>query len=381
MSASRTKLIELIKYYKLDFRFSHWHEHLFMAEQGLYPDSFCEILLDDARADGEKIEKTGYWPDQPPLTVNELYPNGKPDIEIGSTVETNLRFGIRFKDRPRNILMSGGSGSGKTICSYNIITNVDKVNQTQPDNPTLFVIIDIKPSYLELIDMLSSPVVALSAINNAKIGLNGPENIAPYIWIGQISLSIAGRLKLISSRTGLTSIIAALLLIMNPGLKEQDLKDPSVSKHLTYPPLGIVLKAIRHNKKIADAFFSKATYTQSLIGALEGLLQDSGDLFDCCNGLDVNDIIRQKKHLIFNVSTFLDYVTHIVTDLCINQVMIKRMAENYKTNHTDLIYLLDECDLLLESDVSNFPGMSPLDRLHRFGREMGLMSCVCVSGL
>ena len=96
--------------------------------------------------------------------------------------------------------------------------------------------------------------------------LNGPENVAPYIWIGQISLSIAGRLKLISSRTGLTSIIAALLLIMNPGLKEQDLKDPSVSKHLTYPPLGIVLKAIRHNKKIADVFFSKATYTQSLIG-------------------------------------------------------------------------------------------------------------------
>ena len=255
MSASRTKLIDFIKFYKLDFRFAHWNEHLFMAEQGLYPDSFCEILLDDARADGETVERSGNRLDMSP-TKDELYAEGKPDIEIGNLLESDKqRFGIRFKDRPRNILISGGCGSGKTICSYSIVTNIDKINQTQPDNPTLFVIIDIKPSYLELIDMLSGPVVVLSAINNAKVGLNGPENVAPYIWIGQISLSIAGRLKLISSRTGLTSIIAALLLIMNPGLKEQDLKDPSVSKHLTYPPLGIVLKAIRHNKKIADVFF------------------------------------------------------------------------------------------------------------------------------
>jgi hypothetical protein len=46
------------------------------------------------------------------------------------------------------------------------------------------------------------------------------------------------------------------------------------------------------------------------------------------------------------------------------------------------VFLIDECDLLLESDVSSFKvGMSPLDRLHRLGRELGVMSVISISGI
>lgn len=128
-------------------------------------------------------------------------------------------------------------------------------------------------------------------------------------------------------------------------------------------------------------FSSKANYSQSLSQSLDGLLQDSGELLSCCNGLDINDVIEQKKHCIINVSSLPAYVIHVITDICVLQLLVKRQAENYKTDHTDVVFILDESDLLLESDVSNFADLSPLDRLFRLGREMGLMSCVSLSGI
>lgn len=373
---AKDELIKIIKFFKLDFRFTHWREHLFMAEQGAYSDDICDMLLPEARVDAESVEKSGNFLDIPPNQENL----GTPDIEIGGIAESDgQRFGIKYLDRPRNCLIISGAGGGKTVCARALCINVDKNNQTQSANPTLLFIIDIKPDYLDLKHKLIGDTVILSVVNNAKIGLNGPENVSPFIWIGQISLSLAGRLGLIKSRTGLAAIIIYLLLAMNPGLKKQDLNNPGVSIHLKWPTLKTILKAAQ-NPKLSDIFFSKASYTESLIGALEGLLWDSGTIFDCCNGIDMNSIIAQKKHVILNVSTLPSYITHIITDIFINQVLIKRMAENYKTSHTDLIFVLDESDLLLASDVSNFPDLSPLDRLHRLGREMGIMSCVCVSG-
>jgi hypothetical protein len=39
------------------------------------------------------------------------YAEGRPDIELGTLIEADppLRCGIRFKDRPRNLLVMGGA--------------------------------------------------------------------------------------------------------------------------------------------------------------------------------------------------------------------------------------------------------------------------------
>ena len=375
---SRTELIKIIKYYQLDFRFSHWKEHLFMAEQKIYSDDFCDVLLDEARFDGEKIGESGNWLYRPP-TVDEL---GNPDIDLGNLIELEQqRFGIKFLDRPRNCLILGGAGSGKTVCTRNICINVDKLNQKQKGNPTLLCIIDQKSDYAgDFKDNIIGETSIFSVIKNLKFGLNGPKNVPPYIWIGQVSISLAGRLGLITSRTCLTSIIATLLPLLNKGLNRKDLNDPSVSSDLIWPSLETILK-ITQEKKIMEIFSSKAVYSQSLSQSLEGLLQDSGELFNCCNGLDINDIFQKQRHCIIHTLNLPAYVTHIITDICINQVLVKRIAENYKTDHTDIIFVLDECDLLLGSDISNFPDLSPLDKLFRLGREMGVMSIVNISGI
>ena len=101
---SRAELIKIIRYYQLDFRFPYWKEHLFAAEQGMYSDDFCEILLDEARLDGEEVENFGNFLWRPPIG-QELNANGKPDIEIGRLKESEQqRFGLKFSDRSRKML-------------------------------------------------------------------------------------------------------------------------------------------------------------------------------------------------------------------------------------------------------------------------------------
>ena len=353
-----------------------------MAEEGLYSDDFCEMLIPEARDDAEKIEDQGNFLWRPP-DPDEHYAEGKPDIELGNLIEgEQQRLGTRFKDRPRNLLVLGGAGAGKTVTCRNICINIDRLNQSDPDNPTLLTIVDPKSDYGFLKNQLQGPVKTYSPQHNLKLGLNGPVNVPPNVWIGQLTMSLAARLGLIISRTCLAAIIAWLLVALNRGLHKHDLQDPSVGKGLIWPPLQMVLDVAK-KREILNIFSSKADYGKTLIQTLEGLILDSGNLFDCCNGLDINtEIIQEKHHCIFNVSNVPSYIIHFICDTIINQVMVPKLFNNYKCDRTDEVFLIDECDLLVDSDRASFPdGLSPLDKLHRLGRELGLMSIISISGM
>jgi len=342
------------------------------------------MLLPQARHDAKVIEDQGNFLWRPPEET-ELYAEGIPDIELGTLIEADplLRCGIRFKDRPRNLLVVGGAGGGKSVLCRKICVEIDLLNQRYPKRKiTLLIIIDPKSEYGDLKFKLKGKVKIYSPHYNLRIGLNGPDDVPPSVWIGQLTMSIAARIGLIVSRTCLAAIIMRLLVSLNPGLHIKDLEDASVAKDLTWPPLKIVLE-IAKKKEILEVYSSKGDYGKTLIQALDGLLYDSGSLFDCCNGLDINkEIIEAKSHCIFNVSNTPSYITHLITDIAINQVMVRKLYLNYKCDHTDEIFLIDECDLLVESDVAHFSdGMSPLDKLHRLGRELGLMSIVSISGI
>ena len=41
MGRYRNELINIIRRYRLDFRFLHWRQHLFMAEEGKYSEGLC----------------------------------------------------------------------------------------------------------------------------------------------------------------------------------------------------------------------------------------------------------------------------------------------------------------------------------------------------
>jgi Cdc6-like AAA superfamily ATPase len=74
-------------------------------------------------------------------TRDQLYADGMPDVEVGSLDEDEqLRFGIKFLDRPRHILAAGATGSGKTTLFRTLIMEVNKLNEKRreqthkPDN-------------------------------------------------------------------------------------------------------------------------------------------------------------------------------------------------------------------------------------------------------
>lgn len=377
---ARTTLLRIIKGYQLDFRFPKWRETFFCITQGIYSDDFCAILLPEAQHDAEQVEKLGNFLGQPP-EEDELQTEGPYDIEIGTAVEANTRVGIRYLDRPRNTLIFGSAGSGKTVTTRKICLGVDANNAKSPNNPTLLILMDLKGDNQDLSRKLRERVVRLSTTDNLRIGLNGPPDVPPYVWISHISLSLAARLGLIVSRTCLAGIIGRLLVSLNPGVATEDLMNPTVMKDLIWPPLAMVLDAMRM-QKVLDVYSSKASYGQTLIQMLSGLLQDSGQLFDCCNGLDINaEIIKAKRHCIIDATNTPPYILHLVNDYLINYLLVSRLFNNHKCDHTDVLYGYDESDILTESDWEEAfqDGLSPLNRLNRLGREVGLMSMVSIS--
>jgi hypothetical protein len=354
-----------------------------MAEEGLYSEGFCEMLLSEARLDTERVRDQGNFLWRPPAE-DELCAEGRPDIELGNLIEGNQqRFGIRFKDRPRNILIVGSAGMGKSVTCKNVCINVDKSNQFNPDNSTRLIIIDPKTDYPDLAKKLHGDVVHLSAHHNLRLGLNGPADVPPNVWIGTLSVSIAARLGLVMSRTCLASLMKRLLVALNPWLKTDQLNNPTISTELIWPSLKMILEAIKI-KDVLRCFSSKASYGETLIQALEGLIQDSEEVFSCSNGLDINrDIIQQKKHCIIDVSNLTAPVVRLITDIVINHVLVSRLYNYYKCDHTDVLYVVDEGDLLVEAERElAFPdGMSPGSKVNRLGRELGIGTIFLISGL
>ena len=82
--------------------------------------------------------------------------------------------------------------TGKNIC-----INIDKTNQANPENPTLLIIIDPKKDYTDLVNKLHGNVLYLSVHHNLRLGLNGPADVPPSVWIGALSVSLAARLGLV----------------------------------------------------------------------------------------------------------------------------------------------------------------------------------------
>ena len=88
MGRYSNELINIIKRYRLDFRYRRWKQHLFMAEEGKYSEGLCKVLLTQARKDAKEVEDKGIFLWRPP-DESELYAEGKPDIEVGTVVEAD----------------------------------------------------------------------------------------------------------------------------------------------------------------------------------------------------------------------------------------------------------------------------------------------------
>lgn len=377
MNTSRHILIHLIKAYFLHFRNPQWQDYLLMAEEGMLHEDICGLLISSAKEDAKIVDDKGLYLWRPPVK-EELYAEGKADIPIGQAIENDLEIGLRITDRPRNILLTAGAGSGKTVLCRRICLETDRLNQSQK-KPTCLVIFDLKSDFVTLKNQFITPTLLLSPDFVLRLGLNAPAQVPASVWINKISLILAGRLGMIVARTTLMGLVMTLLILLNPGLKEADLNS-HCSQTLIWPPLSLVLKAAQTDS-ILNTFSSKAAYGQTLRQLLLGLIQDAGPLLDCCNGFDINPILDSGRHCLVHLNSVPPHIAHIIFDILAAQRMIRKQYTNYKCDHTDEIFLIDEYDLMAESDLQNFPdGLSTQELIGRLGREMGIMSVISMSG-
>lgn len=321
----------------------------------------------------EEVIRTGNY--LPAVPTREVYESqGKPEIELGDLIEVpGARFGNFISGRWPSTIIAGISGSGKTVTARGLIKKIQKFWNSDLGREWIsLIILDSKGDYLDLPHEFGDVFQCVSINSGCHLGINGPESVPAGIWINALTRALAARLGLIAARTTLASVIHWLLPILNP--------EP-VQGPLRYPSLRLILQTLR--QAAPECFSTRSDYTKWLVQQLTGLLQDSGELFDTFNGLELNrDTLEPRKHLIFNIANLPDYLRHLVIDLLILQVMVPRLHRGLKhANPTGILFLIDESDLLLKSEGCYIDGLSPLSQAIRQMREEKVMMTLGVSAL
>ena len=309
-----------------------------------------------------------------PPSRDELYANGPPDIEVGTLVHApDVRFGLRFRDSPRGVLITGNSGSGKTTLERVIITEADKFSYSHPDEHVSMIMLPTKGDVTDLHGKLKCPCTLLSVHDpGTRLSIGAPIGMPANPWINIVTTIFCACAGMIAAWTCLANMIRWLLAALNPEKREP----------LTWPSLQLLLDVA-----IAAPLWlwaAKPDYEKTLIGKLEGAIPAT-DVFDCFAGFDVErDVVRPRRHLIFEMPNVMPaWVRRFIQYLLIAQVLYGRIHRHQKMDGTQVMFVLDEMDqdATLEADSRFEDNMSTLAQVIRQGREYGIMPVVGMSRL
>jgi len=128
MDQYSSQLYRLIKQYRLDWRHPKELERVVRRiEKGRLRPERAKRWLNRIRPWVEQQQKC--FNPFPPAPDQEML--GHFDIEIGRLKESSdiVHAGLRIMDRPRHVLVSGTTGSGKTNVLRRIIIGLDSINR------------------------------------------------------------------------------------------------------------------------------------------------------------------------------------------------------------------------------------------------------------
>jgi len=134
------QLLQLIEDYGLEDRYpDRIGPIVLMAQHGMLSESMARAYLIEVQERADELDDHPNFLHRPP-TEEQLYAEGRPDIEVGNVAEGEMpRCGLRIRTRTPHVLCAGATGTGKTTLARAIIHQVEVLNANeeqanQPDH-------------------------------------------------------------------------------------------------------------------------------------------------------------------------------------------------------------------------------------------------------
>lgn len=359
-----SQLLRAIVDYRLDDRHPQLATLRARLELGLVSEAMARAYLPTVQqAVNEQIERPNLLPSLP--DANQLAPHGSWDVELGSlTEDPGQPIGLNILSLPQHSAVIGAPGYGKTVT---IKTTVKAAFQKAIALGCSLVVLvfDRKGGdYNDLILLDSARWRHFSVHDGLRLGFNAPQGLPARVWAAVIGTVIAARTGLRYGATTLARMIEWLVGVLNPGASDPQL----------WPDVRLILDVAHASPP--TLFASKAAYDQSMIQALEGLLQPSGELLRTQNGLDVErDLIKPGLCAVFEMSNLQPaLLSYVFIDLVLAQILYGRKQRQQKSpKATQILVVLDECDqdVSAASDQAYPGGISMLSQWIMESREFG----------
>lgn len=229
-----------------------------------------------------------------------------------------------------------------------------------------------KGDFADLRELLGSAWLFFCVHYGMRLALNAPLGMAPDAWINLVSYLFAARAGLVNARVTLSATLRWLLGVMNqvPGAR------------LLWPSLRNVWETLKG--KAGPVFSSKEAYLDSLLQMLRDALQGVGNLFDAHYGLDLDELIRQGKSVVIDISNLYPaWLRLFIVDLLISQVLFGRMARGHRVDTTEVVFVIDEADALVsrQTEAAFSDLLSPLALALKTSREFGISFFIGLSAM
>ena len=363
MGPNVRRLIDLIKRYLLHRRRVDARNWLMLAERGMLDEDIAEVLL--FRVHVLILEQERRWNalERAP-TLDELYPNGEPDLIIGQLQEaSDVPLGL-FPRGPFFACFAGTTGSGKTVAIRRLVMAIEELNRRR-SRPLVVLVFDYKgTSYLDFPELFGPHWRYYEALGQLRLGLQPPDGVASSMWINYITNCFCARCGLVAAQVTMANLMRWLVGVMNSNSPEM----------LLFPDFQLMLDVAYQLPK--TAFASKTQYLESLIQYLAGVTQASGELFRTFNGLDLErDLIREGQSAVFSMANLSPpFLNQFIADVMVLQLLIGRMARGYRRDDPDVLLVFDDCDSIVSHDNERQfqTAMPPITQCARQGRELGI---------
>jgi len=267
--------------------------------------------------------------------LDEIYPDGMPDLIIGELVENpEVPVGF-FLDDSIHTIFTGNSGAGTTTGMYNVILATNERNRRFPDDFSSCVFWATKDATpLAIADAVPDCAV-VDTRTALRVSLEPPGHVPDDVWNNELG-------QMTSHRGGLQYGSITIIEMLN--FLARAMNEPPSEHGRLYPTFENLYELSTMAPR--GVFESKEQYQQSVNQVLRQLARGTGSLFQAARGgLDLErDIVAKRKHLIIDARGLSPkWVRALTSDILLKRLLLGRQFDD-RTQHGRCLIFWDEAD-------------------------------------